>query len=621
MLKKITDFLAALPMTIVSGLFLIISLYFKYNHISVPLDPAWISVIVSGLPLLYLAIWRVIYNPGISKISSALLICMAMVAALYIGDIFAAGEVVFIMAIGALLEEKTTKRAQKGLDKLISISPRYANILIKDNVKKVKIEELKVGDLVRVVPGERIPVDGKVISGNSSVNQSIVTGESIPVEKEPGDHVYCGTLNEFGSMILQVSAISTESSLSKLIEMIRMAEASQAKVQRIADKVASWLVPVALLIAIIAGLIMNNLNVAVTILVVICPCALVLATPTAIMAAVGQATKHGVIIKSGQALETMGKVSAIAFDKTGTITKGNINVLSIYKAKAVDEEALLKWCCSLEAHSEHPLGKAIIEYGKEHHITMEAVEAFKSHGGLGISGKVKGKEVICGSSRFIEKMGVIIDEELSFQLKSEIKKGRAIILVAVEGKLQGIISLTDEIRDDAKKTIEEIKKMGISTYLLTGDNEKVAEEIGLKVGIDNIKANLLPVNKLNEVEKLSASQNTCMIGDGINDAPALKKAHVGIAMASSGSDMAMEAADIGLMGDRIEKLVYLTKLAKGTLKTIKLSIALSMAINIVAVILSVLKVLTPTTGALVHNVGSCLVVLIAVLLYDKDFTK
>ena len=375
MLKKINDLLAGLPMTIVAGVFLLIDLV---PHLAeefggtpmqlsvLPFDPAWVTVLISGIPLLYLAIWRIIYNPGISKISSALLISIAMFASIAIGDLFAAGEVAFIMAIGALLEEATTNRAKKGLNQLIRLAPTKGRRINNGTEEMVPAEEIRQGDTLRILPGETIPVDGTIIHGETSVDQSIMTGESLPVDKGVGDEVFCGTINRFGSIDMTATKVGENSSLQKLIRMVQEAENKQAPMQRIADKAASWLVPVALLIAILAYLFTKNIITAVTVLVVFCPCALVLATPTAIMAAIGQATRHGVIIKSGEALEKMGKVDTIAFDKTGTLTYGRLDVSDIVVFdEAMSETALLSLTASAEAKSEPPLGKAIVACARE----------------------------------------------------------------------------------------------------------------------------------------------------------------------------------------------------------------------------------------------------------------
>lgn len=360
MLKKINDFLAGVPATLAGGLFLILSFVLPGMGVEVPVDPAWITVLISGLPLLYLAIWRVLYHPGISKISSALLISIAMAAAIAIGDLFAAGEVAFIMALGAILEDMTTNRAKKGLKKLISLTPTQGRRITDGKEEMIASGDIHKNDILRILPGETLPVDGTIIRGDTSVDQSIMTGESLPVDKTTGDDVFCGTINRFGAIDMKATRVGEDSSLQKLIHMVEEAENKKAPMERIADRCASWLVPAALLIAIIAGLVTKDIVRAVTVLVVFCPCALVLATPTAIIAAIGQATKHGVIIKSGEALEKMGKVDTITFDKTGTLTYGRLEVCNIIPFNPdIDEDLLLSLAASAEAKSEHPWGKQL----------------------------------------------------------------------------------------------------------------------------------------------------------------------------------------------------------------------------------------------------------------------
>ena len=630
MLKKLNDFLAGLPMTIVAGVFLLVDLVphlieeFGGTPVSLaflPFDPAWVTISVSGIPLLYLAIWRLIYNPGISKISSAFLICIAMFAAIGIGDLFAAGEVAFIMAIGAILEDMTTERAKKGLKKLISLAPTQGRRVADGAEEMISADEIRLGDILRVLPGETIPVDGVIVSGETSVDQSIMTGESLPVDKTVGESVFCGTINRFGSVDICVSKVGEGSSLQKLIRMVQEAEDKKAPMARIADKAASWLVPVALGIAIIAGLATQDIVRAVTVLVVFCPCALVLATPTAIMAAIGQATKHGVIIKSGEALEKMGRVDTIAFDKTGTLTYGRLEVSDIIPfGSGLDEQALLSIAASAEAKSEHPLGKSIVACARERAIPVLDSNDFRMTAGKGVRAQVDGKNLLCGNEKFLSDHGVAIDEEISSVLERLRSQGKASILVADGDCCIGVVAMSDVLRPEAGEIVKRLHDMNTNIVLLTGDNQKTADHFARQVGIQQIRAQLLPEEKVGSISKLQdAGHKVCMVGDGVNDATALKTASVGVAMRSMGSDIAVEAADIDLMSDDISKLPYLKKLSNATVSTIKFSISLSMCINFLAVTLSVLGMLNPTTGALVHNAGSCFVVLIAALLYDRKF--
>lgn len=620
MLKKINDFLAGVPATLIGGVFLVLSLILPKVGVELPVDPAWLTVIISGIPLLYLAVWRIIYNPGISKISSALLITVAMIAAIIIGDLFAAGEVAFIMALGAILEDMTTNRAKKGLKKLISLAPTQGRRITDGKKEMIPAEEIRRDDILRILPGETIPVDGIIVSGETSVDQSIMTGESLPVDKNVGDEVFCGTINRFGAIDIRATKVGEDSSLQKLIRMVQEAEDKKAPMARIADKCASWLVPVAMIIAIVAGIVTQDIVRAVTVLVVFCPCALVLATPTAIMAAIGQATKHGVIIKSGEALEKMGKVDTIAFDKTGTLTYGKLEVSDIISFEdGTGEKELLSLAASAEAKSEHPLGKAIVRCAKDKGVEIIESDSFKMTTGKGIYAEVSGRGLFCGNEKFLTENSVSISAEITAKLEELRAQGKASILVADGKSCIGIVVLSDVLRPEAAEMVSKLNGMNTSSVLLTGDNKMTADYFASQVGISEIRAELLPEQKVENIVSLQNERKVCMIGDGVNDAPALKTADVGVAMGSMGSDIAVEAADIALMSDDISKIPYLKRLSNATVKTIKFSITLSMCINFLAVALSVLGVLNPTTGALVHNAGSCFVVLIAALLYDRKF--
>lgn len=631
MIKRVNDFLAGLPMTIAGGIFLIISFLFSKTDRVFPIDPAWVTVLICGIPLLYLAVWRMIYNKGISKISSALLISIAMIAAIAIEDLFAAGEVAFIMEIGAILEDMTTNRAKKGLKKLIHLTPTQGrritnNKSINENSTNgleeiIPANQICQNDILRVLPGEAIPVDGIIIAGETSIDQSILTGESLPVDKSIGEEVFCGTINRFGSIDIRATKVGEDSSLQKLIRMVKDAEKKQAPMQRIADKCASWLVPVALLIAILTGLFTQDIVRAVTVLVVFCPCALVLATPTAIMAAIGQATKHGVIIKSGEALEKMGKVTTIAFDKTGTLTYGTLEVSDIIPFdKTISKRDLLALTASAEAKSEHPLGKAIVSYAREKGITLQDSESFEMQSGKGICAELSGTKLYCGNEKYILQNQIPIPQNAEHELEKLRVQGKASILIADNHSCFGILALSDVLRPEARTMVSKLSDRNTDTILLTGDNPKTAAYFAAQAGITKVKADLLPEEKVQNIFEIQEQGNSvCMIGDGVNDAPALKIADVGVAMGNMGSDIAVEAADIALISDDISKIPYLKVLSNATITTIKFSITLSMCINFIAVACSVCGILNPTTGALVHNAGSCFVVLIAALLYDRNF--
>ena len=616
MIDEIIDYLFSLKMTIVSGIFLLISVIFMIFGIdtTIYLNPAWGTVIISGIPMLLLAMTRLIREKWIS---SALLIAIAMVASLLIGEVFAAGEVAWIMALGALLEDWTVERAKKGLRNLINLTPQTGRRITNGNEEVIPVDEIKIGDTLRILPGESVPVDGEIIVGTSSLDQSIMTGESLPIDKEVGDEVFCGTMNLYGSIDIKATSLGENSSLQKLIDLVKAADEKQAPTQRIADKWATWLVPVALAIAIVAWLVTGNIERGVTVLVVFCPCALILATPTAIMAAIGQATKYGVLIKSGEALEILGGLNTLVFDKTGTLTYGNLEVSDVISLKDdLTSEDLLKIVASCEKLSEHPLAKAIVKNAKEAHIDIEEPQDFKMYPGKGVTCTNSYGKIYAGNSKFLSEYNIDVDCQLD-KLKHE---GKASIIVALNDEVIGLIGLSDVIREDSKDMIEKLHELGTETILLTGDNTETANYFAKQIGIGKVFGNLLPEEKLSWIEKLKREgKKVCMIGDGVNDAPALKTADVSVAMGSVGSDVAIEAADIALLGDDIGKIPYLKKLSNSTLFTIKANITMSMVINAAAIICSVLGLLNPVTGAIVHNAGSCLVVLNAALLYDRHF--
>jgi len=621
MLKKITEFLSGLPMTVVSGIFLASSLVMMLTGTEFIIDLAWATIAISGIPLVCSAASGMLFEKGVRKISSALLISIALIASILIGEVFAAGEVAFIMAIGEILEDRTVERAKKGVKGLISLVPPQGRRIRDGREEMIAVSEIMTGDVLRVLSGETIPADGEIISGETSVDQSALTGESMPADKAVGDSVYCGTINRFGSADIRVSKVGDGTSLNKMVLMVREAEENEAPIQRTVDRWAAWLVPLALVIAFVTYLLMRDVTRAVTVLVVFCPCALVLATPTSIMAAIGQATKHGVIIKSGGALERMGKADTIALDKTGTLTYGRPAVTDIISLDAtVPEERLLSLVASAESYSEHPLGKAVAAYARERGTEFLPVGGFRMTAGRGISAAVGNTEMLCGSVAFMNENGVVLDGRAGTVLEGLRTQGKVAVIAAADGRCIGITALSDTLRASARSTVSELREIGTDIVLLTGDHVRTAEYFAGKAGITNVRAELLPAQKVEMIKGMQdRGKRVCMVGDGINDAPSLKTADVGVAMGGIGSDITVDAADIALMGDDITKLPYLKRLSNAALQSINFNISLSMTINIAAIILSMLGHLTPVTGALVHNAASVIVVLSASMLYYKRF--
>lgn len=605
-------------MTVAGGVLLAASLAAMLAGWSFPLDPAWGTVAVCGFPLVYLAVMRLVRD---RQISSALLISVAMVASIAIGELFAAGEVAFIMAIGEWLEDRTVERAQKGLRRLFDLVPATARRVTDGGESVVAADTLKVGDTVRLLPGETVPADGVIVSGMTSLDQSVMTGESLPVDKSVGDEVFCGTMNRFGTVDIRVTKTGDDASLRKLIRLVAEAQERQAPMQRIVDRWAQWLVPAAMVIAVVAYLVTSDIVRTVTVLVVFCPCALVLATPTSIMAAVGQAAKNGVIVKSGEALERMGQVDLVAFDKTGTLTLVLLAVSDVFPCLPDwTERDVLALAASAEVRSEHPLGQAIVACARQRGVPTEPVSDFVMEPGRGIRARVGDRAVLCGTAAFAEQYGMMVSDEAAAALERFRRQGKAAVLVMADGRAAGVVALSDMVRPQARQVVEALRRDGIETVLLTGDHAQTAEYVARQVGVDMVYAALLPEWKAAQVERFrQAGRVVCMVGDGVNDALALETADVGVAMGTMGSDLAVEAADIALMGDDPGRIAYLKRLSRATVSSIRFNIILSMAINAVAIVLSVMGVLGPISGALVHNAGSVLVVLNAALLYDRRF--
>lgn len=581
---------------------------------------AWGSIILSGIPLAWEAIetlWEA------KRITSGLLVSMAIAASLLIGETFAAGEIAFIMAIGELLEHGTVARAQRGLERLLSLAPVHGRRLLPSGKEEsIPAASIRCGDLLRVAPGETIPADASIEAGHTSINQSILTGESLPVERGVGESVYAGTLNGDGSIDIRATHDGQDSSLQRMIRLVQEAGERQVPIQREADLWAQWIVPASITIALAGYLALRLMGYgqgeallrAVTVLVVFCPCALALATPASIMAAIGQATKKGIIIKSGEAVEALGRVDTLAFDKTGTLTLGQPAVAAIHTYGASQEE-VLRLAASLESRSEHPLGKAIASANKQ---PLENVTNFRALPGRGVKGDVAGRSLLCGNEACLAEAGIKLDEAPYATLQHLRSQGMATILVAEGPRLLGILGMQDTIRHN---TQEMLCSLGtLDKLLLTGDNMRAAKHFAAPLQLDAIHADLLPEEKSSLIKQLqSEGKRVAMVGDGVNDAPALKEASVGIAMSHLGSDIATEAADISLMQDDLSNLPYLMRLSQATLRTIRFNIAASLIINLGAIALSLMGVLNPVSGALVHNAGSLVVILNAALLYDRKF--
>ena len=589
-------------------------------------NPAWIVVFVCGWPLAFGG-FKNLFKYG--KVRTSLLITVAMLACIALeilcwlgitdgtshhghNNLFSAGEVALIMWLGELLEDVTLKRSRKNLESLVKLTPTTARIKIGDQFIEMETQYVAIGDVVLVKPNETITVDGVVTSGITSVSQSAITGESVPVDKKVGDTVFAGTLNGNGAIEIEVTKLVQDSTLSKMISLVKQAENNKANIERTADKWAKVIVPSAIILSILVFFAVTflfkedwhvALTRAITILVVFCPCSLALATPTAIVAGMGNASAKGILIKSGSALESVAKSNVVIFDKTGTLSQNKLKVKKYFNNGITDEEFFLL-CGSAESQSEHPLAKAIVEFCAQK-TTLQTPKQTTSMVGVGVVSKINNREVVVAKPDYFNSL----PEEVKSFVVDVMFEGLTVVCVAVDGAVMGAMGLSDVVNYGAKDAVDIIHKQNIETVMLTGDNEFVSTAVAKEVGINKFYYNLLPEQKLKKVSEFKQNGKTvCMVGDGVNDAPALASADIGIAMGAMGSDVAMEVADIVLLNDNIKNVGGIIRLGKRVLKTISANIIIGMSVNIVSVVLSLLGVLNPVLGALVHNVSSFLVV-------------
>ena len=591
---------------VLGGISLIISLF---DLVPLPFDAAWIAIIFCGVPIIMEAVTGLVTA---FDIKADVLVSLALIASVCIGEDFAAGEVAFIMQLGALLEDLTVAKARAGIERLVHLTPQTARVIRDGREQVIPAGEVKVGDRIRVLPGETIAVDGEILSGQTSINQAVMTGESLPVDKAPGDPVSSGTVNQFGAFEMKATKVGEDSSIQRMIRLVQSADAGKARIVGLADRWATWIVVIALSAAGITWIATGKIIRAVTILVVFCPCALVLATPTAIMAAIGNATKHGFLVREGDALERLSAVAKITFDKTGTLTYGAPEVTAVKSVSDYTEEEIYSFAAGAEQLSEHPLGKAVVRcYGRKPPVC----EDFRMRPGEGVTATVSGKVVKAGNLKLLK--GMTISRELAAGAGRYLNEGSTVIYVAVDDRPAGYLVLSDTVREESKDMIAKLDRIGVQPVLLTGDHKNAADAIASQLGIREVHAGCLPEDKLNHIGAYQErGEAVCMIGDGINDAPALKKADVGIAMGGVGSDIAVDAADIALVDDEIRELPHLLSLSRRMMTTIKVNLTFSMTLNFLAIALAITGLLGPVIGALVHNAGSVLVIINSALLLN-----
>jgi Cd2+/Zn2+-exporting ATPase len=584
-----------LILTIVSGIFAVGGTAHNYLHVpDIMTVPFLLIAIIAGG---YYVVKKGLKEARNFRLGMNFLMTIAVVGAIFIGEWSEAAMVVFLFALAQLLESYSLDRARNSIRSLMELAPNIALLKTKNGSKTIPVEEVNIGDMIIIKPGDRIPLDGVVCSGSSFVNQAPITGESIPVEKSIKDEVFAGTINEKGTLEVRVTKKSEDSTLSQIIHLIEEAQAQKAPSQSFVEKFARYYTPsvvvFAILLAAIPPLFFNGvfqewLYRALVLLVISCPCALVISTPVTIVSGLTNAARSGILIKGGAYLENFSHLRVLAFDKTGTLTVGKPQVQTVIALNNHSESDLLMIAASIESRSEHPLAQAIVDYAEARNIQLKVVNDFESITGKGVRASIKGEVFYIGNHRLFEENGWC-EEEIHPFLEEIEKRTHTAVVIGSERNVMGIIAIADAVRENARQAIKNLHSEGMEkTIMLTGDNQKTAEAIAREIGIDEFRAELLPQDKVVAIkELLTKHKHVAMVVDGINDAPALAAATMGISMGTSGTDTALETADIALMKDDLSKLAYLTLLSRKTIRIVKQNIYLSLIIKGVFVILAI----------------------------------
>jgi len=556
-----------------------------------------LAALLGGLPL-----FREAYlDLKAGSITSEVAMTVGMVAALSIGEFVSAAVIAFFMLIAEFLDEFTISKSRSAIRELIDTSPKKAVVRRNNAEEEVDIGEVKPDDVVIVKSGERVPVDGIVVAGQASVNQAPITGESMPVEKGVGDEVFTGTINELGLIQVKTTKVGVDTILSRIVELVEEAELSKAPIEKVADRFATYFVPIVLVVALLTFMITKNINSSIAVVVVACPCAIALATPLAVVASVGKAAKKGIIIKGGIYLEELGQVDTVVMDKTGTLTTGEPRVTGIKGFDAHDEREILTFAAIAEEHSEHPMARSILEAAEEYDIEIPEHQECQVIRGKGIIATCKDQTLIIGNRELLREKSIDIPTHVENYVAHEEKDGKTAMLVAHDDGVCGVISVSDNLREDAIRAIEELNGRDVKLVMLTGDNPRTALAIAKQVGIGEVFAEMLPEGKVDVVRKLvEAGRRVVMVGDGINDAPALAQASVGIAMGVAGTDAAVEAADVALMTDDLTKISEAIDIGDRAFRVIKQNITASIIFNITGVALASMGFLSPTMAAVAH---------------------
>jgi Zn2+/Cd2+-exporting ATPase len=532
-------------------------------------------------------------------------VSLATAAAIAIGQYSAAAVVAVLLLAGGMLEEFVSARASNALDALARLLPNEVLVRRDGQDVSVPLEQVRTGDLVLIRSGERIPVDGAVLAGSASLNQAAITGESLAVDKQVGDAVFAGTLSEVGALEVRATKVGAETTLGQIRRMVEEAQEQKAPIERILNRYAKFYTPAAILLGAGVWLWSGDILRAITILIVFCPCVMVLATPTALVASIGNAALRGSLVKKGATVEALAKVDTMAFDKTGTVTYGRPELTAIEPLSDHVDADLLRVAAIAEKFSEHPLGRAILQAARERGFAVPDPEAFTVLPGLGVRAQVGGRDVVLGRPRLLADLGIPVPADVAVQAANLAAVGRTVILVAEAGQVLGMLVLEDALRPEARSVIVRLKKLGVRTVLVTGDNVATANRIATELGIGEVYAEVLPQQKGALVNQLQAGgHRVAFVGDGVNDGPALATADVGVAMGLGGTDVAIETAEIALLADDLTKLPHLLGLSRQAMRAIRQNLVFSLGVLAIAVGLAIPGILSPVTGALLHELSS-----------------
>lgn len=564
------------------------------------------SLLINGFPI----IWGAVKGLLQRRVNVDELVSLAIIASLLHGELLTAVVVSFVMVLGALIEQVTTGAAHKAIQSLIDIHPETATVLVDGKELTKPVAQVNVGDVLLVKPGDRIPVDGMIKTGSTAVDESAMTGESIPREKTIGSPVHAGTLNQNGVIEIEATAVGEDTTLGRMIRLVSTAENYKPPTVRLIDRYAAWFTPSILLCAGIAWWLTGDGARAITVLIVGCPCALILAAPTAVVAAIGRAAKAGILVKGGRFLEEAGRANVVLFDKTGTLTKGEPRINAIISVDGVDMMDVLACAASVEQNSTHPLARAVLKAAHYAKVTLSKAEDMIAEIGLGVRACVNGRMVEVGSA-YLGGGSIHLPLHLRQHVEDFKEKGVTPLVVYEDRRPLGVLAVSDTVRPSAPKTVLTLKGMRIECVgMVSGDHEKAARRVADEAGLTDAWADQRPQDKIQVIRDFQGAGKTVIfVGDGINDAPALATANVGVAMGAAGTDVALETADVALMNDDISKIPFLISLGRKTLVTIKWNVAFGMIFNAVAVLAGGWGLLSPIMGAIVHNIGSVLVVL------------